>query len=103
MLDSTGRLSIAQLALYALFTPLILFCLVKHGKGGLLGWLYLLAFSSLRIAGSTITIKDQTSTTGSSSGASIISSIALSPLLLASFGVLHEASGSFHSSHHRLY
>jgi hypothetical protein len=89
MASSTTNLSIAQLSLYALFAPLILFCLVKHGKHGLFGWLFLLIFSGLRITTSVLTIRDRSFHSGTA-GASIINSIGLSPLLLADFGMLHQ-------------
>jgi hypothetical protein len=90
MLDSTGHLAIALLSIYSVYTPLILYLLRKHGKHGLLGWIYLLAFGTLRITGSILVITNENAHKNSSS-ASVINSIALSPLILTSFGILHEA------------
>jgi hypothetical protein len=81
----TAALSTAQLAIYAPFTFPLLYNLHRHGKHGLLGWLYLLIFITLRMAGSALSISSPTSST-----ALVISNIGLSPLLLGALGVLHE-------------
>lgn len=81
----TDGLSAATLAIYVILALPTLFVLVKHGVHGFLGWFFLFAFCSLRIIGSALNMK-------SSSGAgSIVSNVGLSPLLLASLGILHEA------------
>lgn len=77
-------LSTAELIIYATLSIPTLYILVKHGRAGLLGWLFLFAFCSLRIIGSAIDLSGNTS-------AGIISSVGLSPLLLAASGILHEA------------
>ncbi|KAI1363184.1 hypothetical protein F5Y08DRAFT_251708 [Xylaria arbuscula] len=84
MMDS---LPTAQLAIYIVLTIPIIYLLVRHWPTGVLGWLYLFAFTTLRIVGGALSMGDH-STSG---GASIISSIGLSPLLLATSGILHEA------------
>ena len=77
-------LSVAELVIYVLLALPVVYVLVKHGKQGLLGWIYLFAFCALRIIGAGLDISG-------SKSASIISNIGLSPLILASNGVLHEA------------
>ncbi|KAL2679097.1 hypothetical protein Neosp_009855 [[Neocosmospora] mangrovei] len=52
----------------------------------ILGWGYLLVFCSLKIIGSSMQLGDNPG-----SGAAIVTSVGLSPLLLAVAGVLHEA------------
>ncbi|KAH8654557.1 hypothetical protein BGZ60DRAFT_568364 [Tricladium varicosporioides] len=79
-------LSIVQLIIYAFLTPPTLYITYRHALPGLLGWVYLLAFLSLRIVGAGLTLSDPASTS-----ASTISNIGLSPLLLATSGILHEA------------
>ncbi|RAH76880.1 hypothetical protein BO86DRAFT_348577 [Aspergillus japonicus CBS 114.51] len=79
-------LLIAQLALYAPLTLQTLYLLFRHGRPGLLAWFYLLAFCVLRVTGAAMGLHDPHNT-----GAQILSSIGLSPLLLAIDGVLHEA------------
>ncbi|KAL3479208.1 hypothetical protein BJX99DRAFT_222703 [Aspergillus californicus] len=78
-------LPIAQLTIFALLTTPVLYLVYRHAPRGLLGWGYLLAFCILRITGGGLSL-------GSSSGAGaqIISSIGLSPMLLALEGILHE-------------
>lgn len=78
---TTNSLLTAELAIYAILSIPVLYLLVRHSPAGLLGWFYLFAFCSLRIVGGAI----------SSSSAGLISSIGLSPLLLAASGLLHEA------------
>jgi hypothetical protein len=80
----TDGLSAATLAIYVLLSFPVLFVLVKHGKQGFLGWLFLFLFCGLRIISGALSMKG-------SSAASIISNVGLSPILLATAGVLHEA------------
>ncbi|KAL7896631.1 hypothetical protein HDV63DRAFT_68799 [Trichoderma sp. SZMC 28014] len=77
-------LSTAELIIYAALSLPTIYVLFNHGRSGLLGWLYLLAFCSLRVIGSAMDLSGNTS-------AGIISSVGLSPLLLAASGILHEA------------
>ncbi|KAF4962382.1 hypothetical protein FSARC_9548 [Fusarium sarcochroum] len=77
-------LSTAELSIYAILVLPAIYILIKHGKPGLLGWLYLLVFFSLRIIGGGLALAN-------SSAATLVSSIGLSPLVLAAAGILHEA------------
>lgn len=91
---TADALSTTTLAIYAILSVPVLFYLVRHGKPGLLGWIYLLAFCTLRIVGGAMSLNtnsDSGGGTSSSSSASIIANIGLSPLLLATSGILHEA------------
>lgn len=80
-------LSAASLAIYAILAIPVLYLLVKHGCPGLMGWLLLFAFCTLRIIGGALVVKSSSH----SASASIISNIGLSPLLLAASGILQEA------------
>jgi hypothetical protein len=84
--DESFRL--ATLVIFAFLSLPALYCLVCHGFRHLawLGWLYAIIFCSLKIVGAGLAY-------GNSSGktANIIISVGLSPLLLATAGVLHEA------------
>jgi len=83
-------LYIATLIIYIILIQPAIYCLWKHGKRGILGWLYLQLFCAVRCVGSALTIHDEnTHTGGIASG--ILNSVGLSPLLLAAAGVLHEA------------
>ncbi|KAK8030175.1 hypothetical protein PG993_011466 [Apiospora rasikravindrae] len=86
---TADALSTATLAIYAVLDIPVFFCLVRHGKAGLVGWVYLLAFCTLRIVGGAMAM-DRNSSSNSSSSASLIANIGLSPLLLAASGILHE-------------
>jgi hypothetical protein len=81
----TNSLSAATCAIYAVLSIPVLYLLVRHGRYGLLGWLFLFFFCTLRIIGGALAIND------TSGAANIISSVGLSPLLLATAGILHEA------------
>lgn len=78
----------AVLAIYLALLPPTAYVAWKHGTRGQawLGWGYLVVFCTLKIVGSAMQIAEPTST-----GAGIISSIGLSPLTIATGGVLHEA------------
>ncbi|KAL7935664.1 hypothetical protein V8C35DRAFT_297886 [Trichoderma chlorosporum] len=76
--------STAELAIYVGLSIPNIYILFKHGRAGILGWTYLLAFCTLRIVGGAMDLSG-------SAAASIISSVGLSPLLLAASGILKEA------------
>ncbi|KAL7956592.1 hypothetical protein V8C34DRAFT_210701 [Trichoderma compactum] len=76
--------STAELAIYAALSIPNTYIMFKHGRTGLLGWTYLLVFCTLRIVGGVLDLSGSTA-------AGIISSIGLSPLLLAASGILKEA------------
>jgi hypothetical protein len=83
-------LYIAVLIIYLVLVQPALYCLWKHGKAGILGWLYLQFFCVLRVVASAVTIHEE-DTHSSGSISLILSSVGLSPLLLAAAGILHEA------------
>ncbi|KAI0145344.1 hypothetical protein GGR57DRAFT_300857 [Xylariaceae sp. FL1272] len=83
----TDSLPTAQLAIYIVLTIPVTYLFIRHWPIGSLGWFYLFAFTTLRIVGGALTTGDSSP----SGGASIISSVGLSPLLLATSGILHEA------------
>lgn len=68
-----------------------IFCLLTHGKPGLMGWLYVIVMCGLRMAGNGMAYHDPSTTGSVDSVASILNGIGLSPLLLAAMGLLHEA------------
>jgi hypothetical protein len=80
----------AQLAVYCVLVLPILYLIFRHGKNGVLGYFYLAVFAGLRIIGAIMALK-KTSDGLPSTGAIVVSNIGLSPLLLASIGILHEA------------
>ncbi len=86
----TAQTSLADalLAIYTILSFPVLYVIARHGfKGGaILGWGYLFVFCTLKIVGSAMQLSNP-----ASPGASIVGSIGLSPLLLATAGVLHEA------------
>jgi hypothetical protein len=83
-------LNTAQLAIYAALSLPVIYILFRHGQPGLIGWVYILAFCSLRIVGGAMSLSSDKNGTPSSTAA-IISSIGLSPLLIGISGILREA------------
>jgi hypothetical protein len=83
-------LALASLIVYAILINPAIFSLIHHGRKGIVGWYLLTIFCILRIVGAVLQMHID-STGVSSTGATIISSIGLSPLLLAAEGILHEA------------
>lgn len=89
-LSNTSILSSIELALYALLVPLALYIAYRHGRHGLLGYFYLNISIAVRIAAAICQLIDNNNTTTPSLATAILSSIGLSPLLLAVSGILHE-------------
>ncbi|KAI1340718.1 hypothetical protein F5Y15DRAFT_49502 [Xylariaceae sp. FL0016] len=87
------------LAVYAILTLPVIFVMFRHGirHGAILGWLYLFAFCSLRLVSSSLELSDT-----DSYSASVVASIGLSPLLLASSGILHESRAYLDSEGRRM-
>lgn len=85
-----GAVEDAQLAVFAAFLLPSLYILFKHGKRGLLGWLYVHLFCVIRVVGSAMLLHYE-SKHEISEAAMIISSLGLSPLLLSIVSILHEA------------
>lgn len=89
-LNDTTSLAIAELVIYFLLLPLIVYCLIKHGKRGIEAYFYLTTFAILRIVPAAMIISEHNKKQPESLVAAIIDAIGLSPLLLCSGGVLSE-------------
>lgn len=90
-LSDTSILSCVELALYAIVSPLALFIAYRHGRHGILGYFYLNLSVAVRIAADIAQLVDNKSTAAAPSLATaVLSSIGISPLLLAMSGILHE-------------
>ncbi|KAF2667841.1 hypothetical protein BT63DRAFT_441400 [Microthyrium microscopicum] len=93
--DATTDLAIAELVIYILLLPVFIFVLARHGKHGIIGWLFLALFAVLRIIADGFQIDDrikqnkgeQVSSTGA-----IINSVGVSPLLIALASIVCEAA-----------
>ena len=93
-LDSTTNLAIAELVIYIVLLPTVFFILIKHGKHGLFGWLFLIAFCILRIVADGLQINNHVQEShgkAPSVTAAIVNSVGVFPLLLAISGIIHEA------------
>ncbi|KAI1478664.1 hypothetical protein F4774DRAFT_384676 [Daldinia eschscholtzii] len=85
---SSTALPVALLVIYLTISPSLIYIAKKHGwkHGAFIGWFFLFIFCTLRIVASAIEIHDAHST-----GAALVASIGLSPLLAAVCGILHES------------
>ncbi|KAJ5973696.1 hypothetical protein N7481_010906 [Penicillium waksmanii] len=102
MTSSTEGLELAQLAFYAFASLPSIYCIVKHGKVGLLGWLYVFVMCGLRLVGNGVAYHALSTTGEPNKAASIISGIGLSPLLLAAIGILRESWDFNYRSNHSI-
>jgi len=91
MLDKHGDLAIAILAFYAIGLPIALYVCIRHGFRRRLGWFYLILLPVIRIIGAGMEIAAETTTrpnTGLYTGAAILNSIGLVPLLLCLMAIV---------------
>ncbi|KAE8444747.1 hypothetical protein EG329_014307 [Mollisiaceae sp. DMI_Dod_QoI] len=84
-------LPVATLIIYIILIQPITFCLFKHGRHGILGWLTIQIFCGIRIVGSIIQIHQENTHSTDTTTVLLLNNIGLSPLLLAALGILHEA------------
>ena len=87
-LNSTTKLAIAELAIYIILLQPTLWLFYRHGKTAIIAFLYLIAFQILRIVASAIQISNRNAAHPSEAGA-IVSSVGLSPLILAFTGFVN--------------
>ncbi|KAL7917887.1 hypothetical protein ACQKWADRAFT_331495 [Trichoderma austrokoningii] len=89
-LDSHGKLALVEVIIYV---PIGLFCIynnIRHGFRRDVGWIYLTLFSIIKIAGSIMTIQiENGQNTSMATTATILNTVALSPLLNASLSFLN--------------
>ncbi|TVY18875.1 hypothetical protein LARI1_G004010 [Lachnellula arida] len=83
-------IAIVDLALYIPLIITVIFVLIRHGFQKQLGWIYLLIFTIVRTAGAVMELLRIHNTSNSTylEWSLILSSVGLSPLLLASLGLL---------------
>jgi hypothetical protein len=87
----TKSMAIATLIIDLIFLQPVIYILWRHGKRGILGWLYLQILCALRIIANAIVIHDIAKGSSGSTASLILNSVGLSPLLLSTTGILHEA------------
>lgn len=91
MTSSIENLELANLAFYAIMCLPALYCAIKHGKIGLVGWFYVNVMCGLRLVGNGMAYHSLSTTGEPSKAGTIITGIGLSPLVLAALGILNEA------------
>jgi hypothetical protein len=83
-------LAIVELCVYVPALPLALLVVFRHGFKKQLGWVYLAILCSIRCAGAVFEILSHRNPTNSTylEWGSILQSVGLSPLLMATMGLL---------------
>ncbi|KFY98254.1 hypothetical protein V500_01751 [Pseudogymnoascus sp. VKM F-4518 (FW-2643)] len=84
-------LVIASLVIYLILLQPVSYCLWKHGKRGILGWMALHGLCVIRIVGNAVELNAYNNHSTGGIAVLILQSVGLSPLLLAVVGILHEA------------
>jgi hypothetical protein len=87
---SPTSLYIATIILYTLLILPTFYIWRRHGRPGFLAYNFIYAFCAIRITGAALSIS-AIHDTSLETAAAIVNSIAISPLLLAALGILHEA------------
>ena len=90
MLTTRESISVAELVVYLPAFMVALFVAHRQGFSRQLGFLYLVIFTVIRIAGAVVEILSQRNLTNTeyAEWAGILGSVGLSPLLLATSGLL---------------
>jgi hypothetical protein len=90
MLSFEESIAIAEICVYIPIFFLTIVVIFRHGFHRQLGWIYLAIFCIIRLAGAAFKILEAKHPTDKTDveWASILQSIGLSPLLLASLGIL---------------
>ena len=89
MISTAEGIAIAEIIVYVPIFILTLVVLFRHGFQKQLGWIYLALFAAIRIAGAGFKISSETKPNKTNiEWAAILQSVALSPLLMASLGLL---------------
>jgi len=80
----------AEICVYVPIFILTLIVVFRHGHQKQLGWIYLAIFALIRIAGAGFTIASEHNPTSNTDieWSAILQSVGLSPLLMASLGLL---------------
>ena len=92
MVSQREDIDIAVLVIYILLLPPSLFVAFRHGFFKSVGFLYLCLFCGIRIASSAMGIISQHNTSSQTDlvWAGVLGSVGISPLLLASFGLVSQ-------------
>ena len=92
MLSPSESLDIAELAIYLPLLLLTLVVVVRHGIHRQAGWIYLAIFCLIRIIGAALGIaaEKKSSNVSDLEWSAILGSVGISPLLLASLGLLKQ-------------
>ena len=89
MVGYRGGVSILEIIVYVPCLFIALWLGFKHGFGRHAGWFFLILFSLIRIIGASFQLASESHpTTANFTGAAILESVGLSPLLLATLGLI---------------
>jgi hypothetical protein len=90
MVSTDEGIAIAELCVYIPVFLLTAIAVLRHGFQKQLGWIYLAIFCAIRLAGAGFKIESVQNPTSKTDAewSAILQSVGLSPLLLASMGLL---------------
>lgn len=96
--------SIGEIAVYSPALLLAIYLSVRHGFGRSAGWMFLIIFCLARIIGAAMQLATISSPTniGLYTGYAILQNIGLSPLMLATLGLLSRLLDNINRTHHTL-
>ena len=99
-----GGVSIAEIAVYSPALVIAAYLAIRHGFGRSSGWLYLIIFALARIIGAAMQLATLASPSNISlyTGYAILQNIGLSPLMLATLGLLSRLLSNINRTHHTL-
>ena len=89
-INNTTILAIVELAIYLLLLPQTIWLAHRHGRHGILGYIYLNITCGVRIIADIVQIAERNHTGPPTIAVVVLGSIGLSPLMLAVAGFLHE-------------
>ena len=92
MVSTAEGIAIAEICVYIPTFLLTLIIVFRHGFSRSAGWIYLAIFCAVRLAGAGFKIASTNNPTNATDieWAAILQSVGLSPLLLASLGLLKK-------------
>jgi hypothetical protein len=90
MVSAQEGIAVAEICVYIPIFILTIIVVVRHGFQKQLGWIYLAIFSIVRISGAIFEIQKSHNPTNKTDieWSAILQSVGLSPLLMASLGLL---------------
>ncbi|TGO66827.1 hypothetical protein BOTNAR_0053g00200 [Botryotinia narcissicola] len=96
MVSTEKRIAYAEIIAYAIALPMAIFVIFSQSFKKKLGWVYIGLFSVVRIAGAMFELRSihNPANTSDAKWSIILQSVGLSPLFMATYGLLSRTNGS---------